>query len=471
MTPNWFAIFALVGWPLVAVCLYLTRPVTQATVWTILGGYLFLPSGATLHIAGIPELDKETSATLGALLGILLVLRRPLRLSNGLGIAEVLLLTLLISPFITEELNTDSIILADRVIPGGSHYDALSAVVRQFLVMIPFFIGRQFLRASSDIQAILRSLLIAGLLYSLPILFEVRMSPVLQTLVYGFFPNSSYVEEIRWGGYRPVVFLGHGLVVSLFVMTTAVAAAAHWRSRNRAAHLSAAGVTGYLSVILVLCKTLGSLIYGAMLIPMVCFTNTKIQARIAVLLATIALCYPLLRMTDLVPTKAIGGWIAGISPDRADSLEFRFDQEKQLLDRTTSRLFFGWGRFGRSLVYNQDGRDISTTDGEWIVTLGTFGLVGFIAQFGLLALPIYRAASALKYAWPAQNKIYLAALVLISAITMFDLLLNSGGLSTWTWLISGSLLGHAEGLRATARERQKLGPLSLARPSVKTIHA
>ena len=51
MTPNWFAVFALIFWPFVAICLYRLRPVGQATLWTILGAQL-LGAGAaeTIHV-------------------------------------------------------------------------------------------------------------------------------------------------------------------------------------------------------------------------------------------------------------------------------------------------------------------------------------------------------------------------------------------------------------------------------------
>ena len=50
-TPNWFATFALVLWPLVALILYQTRPVNQATLWTILGGQLLLPVDTAIKFA------------------------------------------------------------------------------------------------------------------------------------------------------------------------------------------------------------------------------------------------------------------------------------------------------------------------------------------------------------------------------------------------------------------------------------
>ena len=56
---NWFATFALVAWPLVALYLYQTRSATQATLWTILGGLLLLPAHYAIKFPMIPAFDEE----------------------------------------------------------------------------------------------------------------------------------------------------------------------------------------------------------------------------------------------------------------------------------------------------------------------------------------------------------------------------------------------------------------------------
>ena len=107
---NWFATLALLAWPVVALWLYQTRPINQATLWTILGGYLLLPVGASIKLAeGIPQLDKISIPALAALAGCFFFARRPLRFWNGFGLAEVFLLMFLIGPFVTSELNNDPV--------------------------------------------------------------------------------------------------------------------------------------------------------------------------------------------------------------------------------------------------------------------------------------------------------------------------------------------------------------------------
>src|SRR5262249_5309379 len=156
-----------------------------------------------------------------------------------------------------------------------------------------------------------------------------------------------------------------------------------WRVQTRVRGLPPVAVTAYLTAMLVLCKSAGALIYGAVLVPLVRLASPRTQLRAALVLVGIALLYPTLRATDLVPTEAMLSLAASVSLDRAQSLETRFDQEKKLLDHASQRFLFGWGRWGRNRVVHEDtGKDASITDGLWTLILGQFGYVGFLAQFG-----------------------------------------------------------------------------------------
>ena len=259
---------------------------------------------------------------------------------------------------------------------------------------------------------------------------------------------------MRYGGFRPIVFMENGLVAAFFLMTATVAAAAFWRTRTRVQKFAPAAITAYLSAVLILCKSLGALVYGVALVPLVRLARPRLQLRVAMILAIFAVTYPLLRAADLVPTNYIVEAARSISEERADSLQFRFDHEQRLLERASQRILFGWGRCGRSRIYDEWGNDIGITDGRWTITLGQFGIFGFLAEFGLLALPVFRAASALRFAESERDSIFLAALALIVAINMIDLLPNAS-LSPWTWLLAGALLGRAETLRGAARQSRR----------------
>jgi hypothetical protein len=453
MSPNWFATIALLIWPIVALALYRTRPVNQATLWTIIGGQLLLPVGFAIKFPGVPQFDKLLIPNVCALIGCAFIARKTIRFSNGFGLVEILLIMALIGPFITAELNSDPIVIGEFVLPAESHYDALSATVVQFVELLPFVIGRQLFRSSTDNSEILRVFALAGLLYSIPILLELRMSPQLHTWIYGYFPagGEGFGQQVRNGGFRAVVFLGHGLMVALFIALSATASAGLLQTRTRLLRCPPAGVTAYLLIILVLCKGVAATFYGGVAVFLVRFTKPRIQLYAATIIVSIALLYPTLRAIDLFPAKLLVELASSGSQDRADSLRFRFDTEELLLARATQRFAFGWGRWGRARLYNEySGRDETIVDGRWIITMGQFGFFGFLAEFGLLALPVFRALSAVKFAAPRSDAILLAATALLLSINIADLLPNSG-LTPWTWLLAGGLLGRAEALRNSVR--------------------
>src|SRR5437763_3813 len=110
INPNWFAILALLlAWPAVALYLYTRLPVSEATIWTVLGGYLLLPPLIEIKIEMVPALDKATIPNIAALACCVLVAGRMPRFFHGFGLTEVLILVLVLSPIVTGSLNTDPI--------------------------------------------------------------------------------------------------------------------------------------------------------------------------------------------------------------------------------------------------------------------------------------------------------------------------------------------------------------------------
>jgi hypothetical protein len=440
---------ALLIWPIVALILYQTKPAVQATLWTILGAQLLLPVDAAFKLPGVPQFDKVAIGNIAALVGCLVFAKGKLRVFSKFGIVEALIFLFIFSPFVTSVLNGDVVDLNNGAIPSLGYYDGLSALVGQCLILIPYILGRSFFGREETTRQVLSTFVTAGLIYSIPILFEIRFSPQLHGWLYGYFPSEWY-QEVKDGGFRPVVFMGHGITASVFTVATVIAATAIWRTQPRFGALPSGPVFGYLATVLVLSRSLGSTLYGLFLAPAVRFASPRIQIRIAVLLALFALGYPLLRTMDLVPTTWILDTAAIVSADRSLSLQTRFEQEQQLMFRALQRPAFGWGRWGRGRIYDANGRDISITDGRWVITLGQYGLLGFIAEFGLLAISVFRSSAALDRIQSMRGRIFLGATTLIVAISMIDLLPNST-LMPWTFLLAGALLSRSENEIAFSR--------------------
>ena len=434
-------------WPIVAIWLYRTRSVTEATIWTILGGHMFLAVKTVVDLPLLPPLGKESVPALAALIGCRFVAKKRISVLGQPSLVRWLLLLFIVTPFVTTVLNRDAIFISGLILPPMGHYDALSVIVRQSICIIPFFLGRQLFRGYQDQLLMFRGLVIAGLFYSLLMLFEVRMSPQLHTWIYGYFPHS-FIQQIRFGGFRPVVFMGHGLLVSFFAAVTVIAASAFWQIKIKVRQFSPSAVTFYLLLVLALCKSIASIVYGFAGFLLIKMTSPKTQLRVARILVLIALLYPVMNtMNNFQHQKMLmADWVASINPDRGQSLAFRFNNEHELLEHASKRFFFGWGTWGRNRIYDKDlSKDISVTDGRWIVTLGQFGWFGFIAEFGLMALPVFRAMSAFKFTMLEGERSILAAHALLVGVIMINQLLNSS-LAPWLWLLMGGLMGRAEAI-------------------------
>jgi hypothetical protein len=455
MEGNWFAVVALFSWPVAAFLLLKTFNVSQALLWAILGGQLLLPAGSALKLPMVPLLDKASITSLAIFLGCIVGgLLRPAN-SRKLSLVDVLMLSFVVSPLITAMLNGDVIPKPDGVLPSVGLYDGVSSVISQTIVVIPFILGRNILTTEASTEQILYCLVLAGLFYSLPMLFEIRMSPQLQAWIYGFMPGDFY-QEARDGSFRPTVFMGHGLVAAFFTVTCALASCILWRVRAAVRDVNAKILTLYLTSVLLLSKSFGASLYALFLMPLIRLGSTRLLVRIATILAALVLFYPTLRALDLIPIQTIDETIRAIDPDRANSLQTRFDNEGKLLDHAMERPLFGWGRYGRSRLFSDaSGRDDSITDGRWIITIGTYGIVGYIAEFGLLAFSVFQASSAARFAANERDASLLAGLSLIVAVNLVELLPNSAILP-WTWLLAGALVGRAESLRVGARQKSSV---------------
>ena len=146
------------------------------------------------------------------------------------------------------------------------------------------FTSRNFGFSDAAEGFVLMSGIAAGLAYSLPMLIESRLSPQMNVWVYGFFQHD-FFQTIRQGGYRPVVFLPHGLWVAFFALMCLVAAMVRLRAVTAEARPKAFLVLCYLAFMLFLCKSAGPMVYALGLAPLVLLTPWRWQIVVAAILA------------------------------------------------------------------------------------------------------------------------------------------------------------------------------------------
>ena len=443
--PNGLAYLALLAWPLVAVGFFRSLSVERAVIWSILGGYLLLPPLVAFDFPMIPPLDKFSISNLSAYLACVVLLGQRVPLLPSSTIGRVLMVLFVVSPALTGLTNQEPLYFPLTTVPGLRLHNSFAAVAAQAIAILPYFLARRFLASEAAQREILTALAVAGLAYSVPMLIEVRLSPQINTWVYGFFQHD-FAQMMRYGGFRPIVFLPHGLWAAFFALMTLVAAVSLARfgpPARRPFHLATAG---YLGVLLVLCKSAAVLVYAAILVPAVRLLSVRQQIRLAMALALFAVLFPLLRGADLVPVDWIVEQAAAVSQERANSLQYRLDNEDALLARASERPLFGWGSWGRNHIRDPfTGEITSTTDGRWIIVIGSLGWCGYIVEFGLLALPLLLLARASATRGANALSPFSGSIGLLLAFNMIDMLPNAT-LIPFTWLMAGSLLGYAEAL-------------------------
>lgn len=441
--------FALLGWQAVVLLLFKRLNPAAAVATAIIGGYLLLPTRGGWDWPIIPVLDKDSLTALTGLLAAYAVTSTTRKLPEqqtrirpgwlprsrtGLGLSTLLVL----GSIMTAQQNGTPLVYELRVLRGLSIYDGISDALRISLSLIPLLLARKFLAYPEGQKTLLTALAISGLLYSLPALYEVHMSPQLNRMVYDFFPHQ-WRQHIRSGGFRPIVFLQHGLWLGIFLSMATIAAAALGvvTGSRRRFYL---WTLLWLAMTLLLSKNFGALSIALLLVPVVLLMPIRIQLMAAVMISTFVLAYPTLRGAGLVPTATILSMVDKVRPDRTASLHYRFTNEQILLDKANQKPLFGWGSSGRNRAYDEKGRDIATTDGGWVLAIGSGGWVRYFSQMGLMALPILLLASnRRRYEIDAVT----AGLCLVLSANMLDLVPNST-LTPVTWLVTGALLGRLE---------------------------
>jgi hypothetical protein len=443
---------ALLVWPFVSLVFFLTLRVQAAIAATIIGGYLLLPTQGGFNLPMLPTIDKSSVSALCALVFALVFAKpsgtvgQPGWLPRSPAIFGLMVL-LLLGGFATVLTNGDAVFTGAAVIPGLRPYDALAEASTLLFMLIPFLLARKYLATPEDHRCLLWVLVLAGLGYSLLALYEVRMSPQLNRIVYGYFPHD-WLQHLRGGGFRPLVFLNHGLWLGIFFACTTLAAFSLWRIErtNRRWALLLSGM--WLLMTLVLSKTLGALLITLALLPVVFATPPRLQILAAAVAATVLTTYPVLRAGGLVPTDRVVAWSANIDPARAGSLQTRLDNEDRLLIKGAERPLFGWGGWGRSRVYDENGNDITITDGHWIILYTRGGWLRYVAEYGLLTYAIFALALRRRR---DELDLATAGLAVVLAANLLDLIPNATQTSV-TLLLAGALAGRLELVRQRTKE-------------------
>jgi hypothetical protein len=366
----------LFGWPLICVGFFGLFKPRIACLMSMLGAWLFLPM-ASYSIPGIPDYSKMSAASLGVAIGTVVFIPNRLFAFRP-SLVDFPIAIVCISPLLSSISN------------GLGVYDGYSGSFTRFVTWgLPYLVGRLHFNSRTALQELAIGVFVAGLLYIPFCLFEIRMSPQLHTWVYGYHQHT-FGQTKRLGGWRPTVFMQHGLMVGMWMCMTTLVGMGLWIGK---AHKILFGypIAYFVWINLItaiLCKSTGAIILLA--IGIIVYLGLKYMPTKLWLLILVSIA-------PVYMVSRISGWSGGgvvevsdAITGRGNSLAFRMQNEDLLIERALQRPILGWGGWGRNRVFDENGRDLSITDGLWVIVLGQNGIVGLIAFSMLFTLPTIR---------------------------------------------------------------------------------
>lgn len=442
---TFLAPLALVGWIPLCAALYARLNPRRALIVSFIGGWLFLPL-TSIPIAGlVPDLNKSTAIYAGVLLGMALFDRAAFSRWR-LSWVDVPVVVWLLTPFVSSLAN------------GLGIYDGLSAVLQQTLNWgIPYGLGRIYFSRVDALRDLAFAILIGGLVYVPLCWLEMLNGPDLHYYVYGVLPDA-VGDAFRFGGWRPIVFMSHGLMVAVWMTAASLCgvvlylsgALARWGRRPSAV------------VVIVLIGTTFALksVNAWLLLPfvLVLLLGSVRWQRPWLVWGASALIgfYLLLRLTGLWYGLELGTLTSEILPDKRGSVLFRVVNEIQIAERARLQPIWGWGRWGRAFVGRPGGLPVLAADSLWIMAFGQLGTVGLIALLGVLFLPtLLFTASISPRQWLTLAIAPITACAFVVLVFALDSLANAmpvpmyilaaGGVTGWLVAARGALPEMSQG--------------------------
>lgn len=458
---EFLATLAIFAWVPIVILLCEKLPAQRAVILSFTVAWLFLPQTG-YQFPGIPDLNKTSAASYGVLIAVFLYYARRFRfrenlLSFQIGWLDLPMLIWCVSPFVTSIVN------------GLGWYNGLSAVLTKTLTWgIPYFIGRIFLGNFTGLRQLAMGIFVGGLIYVPLCLFEVRMSPQLHRMVYGFH-QGSFATTIRYGGFRPNVFMQTGLEVGMWMMAATLIGFWLWRTGviKRLWGIPVSWLVAALLITFVLVKSTGAYIYLATGIG-IFFAVKFFRTAVPVFLLSGLICSYLFfsAYTGALSSNQVISPLANIFNERRiESLEYRFKNENLLLDKVHERIIFGWGGWGRSqFVINEGERQKVVRDSLWIVAFSTYGTVGLVSVTASLLLPAVRFFGSRYRPASARSRRELApatVLAVILVLYMVDCLINA--------MINPVFILASGGLSGLVLNRKKVAQLRGDRSSLTTL--
>ncbi|MCB1085442.1 MAG: O-antigen ligase domain-containing protein [Verrucomicrobiae bacterium] len=429
----------------------------RAALVAFLSAWMFLPN-YTYSFPGLPEYDKTLAASLAVLLATFARDSKRFSMLRP-SWADALMIFWCATPLLASLTN------------GLGLYDGLSSVKNYLAAWFaPWLVGRLYFTDADGVRDLLWGVFLGALAYAPLCWFEMVMSPQLHHWVYGYHAHD-FLQTVRAIGYRPTVFMQHGLMVGMWMAGGTLAGLVLWRwdrGETRLLGVQLKHLVWFVAGTFVACQSMGALSLSLLAYAAIAHGRRRRRALPLLILVALPMIGVTMKISGSWTGRGIVNLVSRVSEERAASFEFRVINELMLVEKAVRRPVFGWGGWGRSRIYDMEGTDISVTDSYWIIIFGETGIVGLVGFAGIIAGPVL--AFLRRYPPGIWGDLAVARAVPLAgllAMYFIDSMVNDMKSPLYT-LIAGALAGMATAtvpVRSTEPTRavSVLAPLLLPR--------
>lgn len=430
---------ALYAWFALAPFLFAWLPARRAIIAGYILAWAFLPI-AVLDTPFV-DVDKYVATSIGVMAGLFLLGKRH-AIKRHMSYWDLPIVVWCGCPIATSLENDLGL------------YDGLSACAQRLLMWgVPYVLARIYLSDKQGVRDLAIGIFYGGLLYVPLCLWEIRMSPQLHMQLYGYHQHS-FLQTFRTiGGYRPMVFMHHGLMVGMWMAAASLVGIALWKS-GALKRVGPWRVKWFVIAIVgttLACQSFGALVLLAIGLAIYSVPRRYGRASVAALLI-LPLAYCGLRVGGYWNGSGLVDITRHFSEERADSLQFRLEQEEFLSTRAWERPMLGWGGFNRAFPPPNASNVLpAVSDSLWIVVFGMNGFVGLVSIILTLLAPIYAFSRRWKpETWAHPDLAPAGILAILLGVYLLDGMVNMMINPVFT-LAAGALTGLAVAARAPVR--------------------
>ncbi|NJP08569.1 MAG: O-antigen ligase domain-containing protein [Leptolyngbyaceae cyanobacterium RU_5_1] len=417
MTGNALVSIIMFSWIPIVLYIFTRYPAQKAIIISFIVAWLFLPV-VRFDIPGLPDYTKMAATCYGVLLATVIFDANRFRSFRPSWIDLPMLLWCTAAPFMSSVTN------------DLGAYDGFSTALAQVVAWgAPYFLGRLYLNNLAALKQMAIAIFIGGLVYVPFCLFENRTFSPLSTLVYGLNADFDFLQAIRYGGFRPIVFLDTGLMLAVWLLTANIMGIVLWKTGlvKKLWNVPIGILMTILLTTFVLARSTGALmllVLGAAML----FTAWRFRTNVLIWLMVVGICtYLYVGVAGTFPNKQIVAAASqAFNEERVGSMKFRFDNEEILGAKARQRPVFGWGGYNRNRVFDEFGKDITITDSLWIIAFGINGVFGLVSLFAAIIFPVL--SFCIRYParlWSNPHVAPAAGLAVCIALYMLDCLLNA----------------------------------------------